>query len=177
MKNADKAAAHRKIASLCGRIACVTLLLVAVICTLCACLGAEGQAIAGGAELSFTTADAGATTVETIALSDLLARSKANAPETGTAETETTTETETAAESVEIVSTAAEPTETEPLSESAADADAESGDYVLNTNSKKFHFPSCASVETIKPKNKSAYTGAREDLIAQGYLPCKRCNP
>ena len=177
MKNADKAAAHRKIASLCGRIACVALLLVAVICTLCACLGTEGQAIAGEAELSFTTADAGATMVETIALSDLLARSKANASETGTAETETTTETEKAAESVEIVSTAAEPTETEPLSESAADVDAESGDYVLNTNSKKFHFPSCASVETIKPKNKSAYTGAREDLIAQGYLPCKRCNP
>ena len=115
--------------------------------------------------------------VETIALSDLLARSKANASETGTAETETTTETEKAAESVEIVSTAAEPTETEPLSEAAADADTESGYYVLNTNSKKFHFPSCASVETIKPKNKSAYTGAREDLIAQGYLPCKRCNP
>lgn len=153
------------------------LLLAAVVFTLCSCYGTEGQEIVGGAELEFTTADAGATTVETIALSDLLARSKANASETGTAETETTTGTETAAESVEIVSTAAEPTETEPLSEAAADADAESGDYVLNTNSKKFHFPSCASVETIKPKNKSAYTGAREDLIAQGYLPCKRCNP
>lgn len=155
--------------------------MVAVICTLCACLGTEGQAIAGEAELSFTTADAGATTAETIALSDLLARSKANASETGTTATETASETEaateTAAESVEIVSTAAEPTETEPLSEAAADADSESGNYVLNTNSKKFHFPSCASVETIKPKNKSAYTGAREDLIAQGYLPCKRCNP
>ncbi len=157
------------------------LLLAAVVFTLCSCYGTEGQEIVGGAELEFTTAESEATTVETIALSDLLARSQAKASKAGTMATETASETEaateTAAESVEIVSTAAEPTETEPLSEAAADADAESGDYVLNTNSKKFHFPSCASVETIKPKNKSAYTGAREDLIAQGYLPCKRCNP
>lgn len=177
MKNTDKAAARRKITPLCGRIARIALLLVAVTFTLCACLGTEGQEIVGGSELSFTTADSEETTVKTVALSDLLARSKANASETGTTATETVTEAETAAESVETVSETAEPPETEPLSESAADADTESGYYILNTNSKKFHFPSCASVETIKPKNKSEYTGARENLIAQGYAPCKRCNP
>ena len=48
--------------------------------------------------------------------------------------------------------------------------------YVLNTNTKKIHYPSCDSVEKIKPKNYSTtddYTSA----IAQGYVPCKRCEP
>lgn len=150
-------------------------MLVAVTFTLCACLGSEGQEIAVGTGLSFTTADSEETTVKTVALSDLIARSKTDASETGKTATETTAET--AAESVETVSTTAELPEIEPLPESAADTDTESGYYILNTNTKKFHFPSCASVETIKPKNKSEYTGARENLIAQGYSPCKRCNP
>lgn len=49
--------------------------------------------------------------------------------------------------------------------------------YVLNTNTHKFHYPSCSSVSQMKEKNKSIYTGSREDVIAQGYVPCKRCNP
>lgn len=50
-------------------------------------------------------------------------------------------------------------------------------DYILNKNTKKFHYPSCSSVNEMKEKNKKAYTGNREDVIAQGYVPCKRCNP
>lgn len=49
--------------------------------------------------------------------------------------------------------------------------------YILNTNTKKFHYPSCSSVNEMKAKNKQAYTGNREDVISQGYAPCKRCNP
>lgn len=49
--------------------------------------------------------------------------------------------------------------------------------YILNTNTKKFHYPSCSSVKEMKAKNKQAYTGNREDVISQGYAPCKRCNP
>ena len=185
MEHMNKTADSVKIVSLRVKLVRIALLLAAVAFTLCSCYGAEGQEIAGGAELAFTTADSEATTVETIALSDLLVRSKADA-----SETEATTETEaesvetlsTTAETAETLSTTAEPpetepSETEPLPEAAADGDTESGYYILNTNTKKFHFPSCASVETIKPKNKSEYTGAREDLLAQGYSPCKRCNP
>lgn len=51
------------------------------------------------------------------------------------------------------------------------------GTYVLNTNTKKFHLPTCSSVDTIKAKNRSDYTGSRQALIDQGYQPCKRCNP
>ena len=51
------------------------------------------------------------------------------------------------------------------------------GKYVVNTNTKKFHFPSCSSVNSMKDKNKMNFEGDRNDLISQGYQPCKRCNP
>ena len=50
-------------------------------------------------------------------------------------------------------------------------------EYILNTNTKKFHYPSCSSVKQMKASNKKEYTGSRADLIAQGYDPCKKCNP
>lgn len=49
--------------------------------------------------------------------------------------------------------------------------------YVLNTNTHKFHVPTCNSVSQMKDKNKKFYTGNREDVMKQGYQPCKRCNP
>ena len=49
--------------------------------------------------------------------------------------------------------------------------------YVLNKNTHKFHYPSCSSADDIKPKNRKEFTGTREEVIAQGYDPCKRCNP
>lgn len=49
--------------------------------------------------------------------------------------------------------------------------------YVLNTNSMKFHYPSCSSAQKISRKNRKDYTGSREDLIAQGYDPCGSCHP
>ena len=50
-------------------------------------------------------------------------------------------------------------------------------EYILNTNTKKFHYPSCSSVKQMKASNKKEYTGSKDDLIAQGYDPCKKCNP
>lgn len=49
--------------------------------------------------------------------------------------------------------------------------------YVLNTNTKKFHYPTCSSVDDMKEKNKQIYTGSRDEVINMGYVPCKRCNP
>ncbi len=49
--------------------------------------------------------------------------------------------------------------------------------YVLNTNSMKFHFPSCSAAQRIKPENRAEYTGTRESLTAQGYSPCGICSP
>lgn len=49
--------------------------------------------------------------------------------------------------------------------------------YVLNRNTKKFHYPNCSSVGTIKEKNREDSTLSRDEIIAKGYVPCKRCNP
>lgn len=46
-------------------------------------------------------------------------------------------------------------------------------DYVVNKNTGKFHYPSCNSVKQMSEKNKWYYTGTRDDLIYQGYEPCK----
>lgn len=57
-------------------------------------------------------------------------------------------------------------------------AEEESGSiYVLNTNTHKFHNPSCSGVQDIKPSNRQDVTWTREEIISRGYEPCKRCNP
>lgn len=50
-------------------------------------------------------------------------------------------------------------------------------EYVLNTNTKKFHYPDCKSVKSIKQENFGTFTGARETLLDQGYSPCGNCKP
>ena len=46
--------------------------------------------------------------------------------------------------------------------------------YVLNSKTKKFHKPTCNSLPTT---NRVDSSESRESIIAQGYVPCKRCNP
>lgn len=59
----------------------------------------------------------------------------------------------------------------------ATTAAAGSVNYILNKNTKKFHYPQCSSVSDMKEKNKVYFAGTRDEAIAQGYVPCKRCNP
>lgn len=49
--------------------------------------------------------------------------------------------------------------------------------YVLNTNTHKFHYPSCKSVKKIAPQNYSTSNSSRDELIAQDYDPCGICKP
>ena len=49
--------------------------------------------------------------------------------------------------------------------------------YILNTNTKKFHLPTCSSVKQMAEKNKKTYTGTRTEVISMGYSPCQRCYP
>lgn len=49
--------------------------------------------------------------------------------------------------------------------------------YVLNKNTKKFHFLSCSSVGKISARNKEEVTWSREECIANGYAPCGSCRP
>jgi len=83
--------------------------------------------------------------------------------------------------------TETEPAAAAPDAQAPSEAPSETGDalkkastesmYVCNTNTKKFHYPDCSSVREIKDKNRRDFTGSREELIAEGYQPCKRCNP
>lgn len=61
--------------------------------------------------------------------------------------------------------------------ESSLDLSMQTTTYILNTNTKKFHYPSCSGVAQMKESNKQEYSGNRDDIISQGYSPCKRCNP
>ena len=49
--------------------------------------------------------------------------------------------------------------------------------YVLNTNTKKFHYPYCGSVNQMKESNKLFSDEDRDTIISWGYVPCKKCNP
>lgn len=49
--------------------------------------------------------------------------------------------------------------------------------YILNKNTKKFHYPWCSSVKQMKEKNKIEFTGDRQTVIDKGYDPCQRCYP
>ena len=50
-------------------------------------------------------------------------------------------------------------------------------EYILNTNGKKVHRPTCSSVQQIKPENRKDYTGTMDELLKQGYEACQRCKP
>ncbi len=63
-----------------------------------------------------------------------------------------------------------------PSSSSIPTENPTTGTYVLNTSTKKFHRPDCSSVKKIKPENYGT-CDSRESAIAQGYSPCKICNP
>ena len=54
------------------------------------------------------------------------------------------------------------------------DTDAEEN-YVVNTNTKKFHLSTCSSVNDMAEHNKLIYEGTIQELIDQGYSPCQRC--
>ncbi|MFT4006881.1 MAG: MBL fold metallo-hydrolase [Lacrimispora sp.] len=50
-------------------------------------------------------------------------------------------------------------------------------EYVVNTNTKKFHLPECKSAASIKAENREEYSGTRDELIGMGYEPCQICHP
>lgn len=49
--------------------------------------------------------------------------------------------------------------------------------YIANTHTRKFHYPTCKSVKQMNDNNKMEFSGSRDELINQGYVPCKHCNP
>ncbi|MGI6206245.1 MAG: DNA/RNA non-specific endonuclease [Anaerovoracaceae bacterium] len=60
---------------------------------------------------------------------------------------------------------------------SSSSQDAAVSEYVLNTNTKKFHRPDCSAVSSMNPENKVTVSESRDQIIAEGYEPCGLCNP
>lgn len=49
--------------------------------------------------------------------------------------------------------------------------------YILNTNTMKFHLPSCKHANEIADHNKLLSNETRDIILEKGYVPCKICNP
>ena len=60
------------------------------------------------------------------------------------------------------------------LAQSSETSESE-GTYILNTNSKKIHLPTCSSASSISDKNKKEYKGYLSDLLNGGYTKCSSC--
>lgn len=60
---------------------------------------------------------------------------------------------------------------------SAEDDSVKAVEYILNTNSKKFHSSDCKLANDIKESNKQLSVENRELLVDKGYSPCKSCKP
>ena len=54
---------------------------------------------------------------------------------------------------------------------------AKAATYVLNMNTRKFHYPDCNSVKQMKDKNKEVVEKTRDEVISMGYDPCGNCHP
>jgi DNA-entry nuclease len=51
-------------------------------------------------------------------------------------------------------------------------------DYIINTNSNKFHRPDSKCInDSFKEQNREYYIGTKEELEADGYVACKICKP
>ena len=64
-----------------------------------------------------------------------------------------------------------------PNRNSSSKSNTDETHYILNTNTKKFHYQGCHGASQIKNKNKQEFTGTREELIDKGYSPCGMCHP
>lgn len=135
--------------------------------------------------LAFTTAgshttssqkkDSTVTTTTTVVTTTAAAETTTTTTKATTTTTTTTTEaTTTAAETTTAATEPPAPAQEETPAEQPA---GNTRNYVINTNTGKFHYPSCSSAKRISDANRSEYTGTRDDLIAQGYAPCEKCNP
>ena len=50
-------------------------------------------------------------------------------------------------------------------------------DYVINTNTRKFHHTWCGDINKMASHNRWDVHMTREEVVGMGYVPCKHCNP
>ena len=61
-----------------------------------------------------------------------------------------------------------------PVVNEAVPPQNDSMQYIGNLNTHKFHLPSCS---TLPKESNRVYFDSREEAVADGYVPCKKCNP
>ena len=122
----------------------------------------EATTSKSAAASAVTTITSVATTTKTAAVTTTLKTTTTAAAKTTTTSKATTTTTTT-------TTTKAATTTTQNTAPKA--------NYVLNTNTMKFHFPSCNSAKRISSENRWDYNGTRAEVIAMGYVPCQNCKP
>ena len=137
------------LSALFGAILCISVLYI--------CISAANQ------DSTAPTDPTEAPTVVTTAPTEILTEPVTEAP------------TEASTEETEATEPAATEPETDPVEETTESAEGEHT-YLLNTSTKKFHETDCSRGPT-KESNKQYFTGTREEVIQQGYVPCKICNP
>ena len=49
--------------------------------------------------------------------------------------------------------------------------------YILNKNTRKFHYKDCYTIDQMLQKNKVYCDDTRSNIISHNYEPCKKCNP
>lgn len=62
------------------------------------------------------------------------------------------------------------------VTQDADNAQTATAAYIGNSNSMKFHKPDCPSVAKMSDSNKVEFS-TRDEAVADGYQPCKQCNP
>lgn len=81
------------------------------------------------------------------------------------------------AEGTEATEAASEEAQAPASSDVQNDGNSHEVTYVLNTNTHKFHYPDCKSVNAMKDKNKEFTNETRDEVINRGYDPCGNCHP
>ena len=87
--------------------------------------------------------------------------------------------------SIENIQTRLMPTETPEQIQTAAQEQGQSAIqsasteyvYVLNKNTKVFHYPTCSSINQMKEKNKIYSNQSRDEIVNAGYKSCGNCHP
>lgn len=81
------------------------------------------------------------------------------------------------AEEIVVTPSSPAPTQVQTPSVSTTAQSAPTCNYIINTNTGKFHYSWCSSVKRMSESNKWYYTGTRDNVIDMGYVPCKQCCP
>lgn len=79
-------------------------------------------------------------------------------------------------ETTKTPTTTQKPTTTKPVETTQKEVQSESY-YVLNTNTHKFHRPSCRHVSSIHAENYSESSSSSSSIISNGFEPCGTCKP